>query len=287
MEDFLQANRIVEISLSKLSTRSSGLPLRKTLFITQVLNRAQDMATSVQDYLLSSPNANSTRSTSKLLASFGQNESNITDDLPASQLRMLKPSSRQQSPIAIQCRDGQVAVAPHLKFGKEIMPHLQSNEEPMDFNNVTSFLGDILDSDNSLSHAPDLQQHVSNTGLPQSSSWGDNCLASDVIRPVSPGKRNYQQAFPFAARSPEEELEDLKRFKFSLEACALDSLPSFCGYLSSKNLQTAPFITYMFGRGFTHPSNPDSNTSDWPATRTGHMALELIAPLKNLPILAF
>lgn len=282
MEGFLEANRVVEISLSKMSTRSSDLPLRKTLFITQVLNRAQDIATSAQDCLL---HANSTRRTSKLLASFGQDDSTI-DDLPASQHRMLKPSPREQSPIAIECHD---AMAPHLKFGEESMdcsmdyatPQLQSNEEPMDFNHVTSFLSDILDSDNSASCTQDLQHNVSNAGLLRRC---DNHLASDVIRPVSPGKRNYQQAFPFAALSPEDDLEDLKRFKSSLEACPLDCLPNFCGYLSSKNLQTAPFITYMFGRGFTHPSNPDSNTSDWPATRTDHMTL---SPLKNSPILAF
>ena len=283
MEDFLEANRVVEISLSKLSTmRNSDLPLRKTFFISQVLNRAQDMATSAQDCLLSSPHRHSSRRSSKLLASFGHDQSHI-DDLPASQHRTLKPSLRQQSPIAKECHDVQMPANYHTS-------ELESNEEPMDFNNVTSFLGNILDSDNDSSHATDSNMECSSaTDVVNLDGWCDGYLAPDAIRPVSPGKRNYQQAFPFAAQSPDDDdLEDFKRFKsYTVHSSPLDSLPSFCGYLSSKNLQTAPFITYMFGRGFTHPSNPDSNTCDWPVARTDHMVSELISPLKNSPILAF
>lgn len=284
MEGFLEANRVVEISLSKLSTmRSSDLPLRKTLFISQVLNRAQDMATSAQDCLLSSPHIHSSRRNSKLLASFGHDQSHI-DDLPASQPRTLKPPLRQQSPIAMECYDVLVPSDCHTS-------EFKSSEEPMDFNHVTSFLGDILDSDSDVSdvpHTTDLDQNVectpssSATDKLQSDGW------CDAIRPVSPGKRNYQQAFPFAAQSPDDDFEDLKRFKsYTVHDSPLDTLPSFCGYLSSKNLQTAPFITYMFGRGFTHPSNPNSNTCDWPVTRTDNIVSELISPLKNSPILAF
>lgn len=276
MEGFLEANQVVEISLSKLATtRVSGdLPLRKTLLVTKVFNKAQDMATSVQDCLLSSPHTNSNRCTSKLLASFGHNQSNI-DDLPASHHRMPKPS-RQQSPIAVECHQDVHLVAEQL----------QSGEEPMDFHSVTSFLGDILDSDNGDTQPSNSQQtvleDVSNLRTLPLDNWFDE---ADAIGPVSPGKRNYQQAFPFSSQSlPQGNLEDMKRFKSCSEvASPLDSLPSFCGYLSSQNLQTAPFITYMFGRGFSHP---DSDTcDDWPITH--HMTSELMAPLKNLPILAF
>jgi hypothetical protein len=271
MEGFLEANRVVEISLSKFSSRSSDLPLRKTLFITQVLTRAQDVATSAQDCLLSSQFPHSNRHTSKLLASFGHDQSDI-DDLPSPH-RTLKASSRRQSPIAKECYDNQVTL---LESGSTTPVLHSSDDEPMDFNNVTSFLSGILDSDSGVSHASVTQPSAATEPL-HLDSWD----TPEVARPVSPGKRNYQQAFPFATQS-QEELEGLKRFKsYTVETCPLDSLPNFCGYLSSKNLQTAPFIAYMFGRGFTHPSNPDSNTwdQDWPPV---HMA-----SLKNSPILAF
>lgn len=244
MEGFLEANRVLELSLSKLATGSGNLPLRKTLFITRILNKAQDMATSAQDRLFSSPHTNS--------SSFGHN----IDGVPESHLRILKPQSRQLSPIATEIH----------------MIPLQPDEESMNFENVSSYLGNILN---------DYEPHDPTLSPQQMGSSVDG-----TTRPVSPGKRNYQQAFPFVtdcAQSDQENCEDLKRFK----ASPLDSLPGFCGHLSSNNLQTAPFITYMFGRGFTHPSN----TCDWPATsaRTDHIDPELITPLNNSvsPILAF
>ncbi len=271
MEGFLEANHIVEISLAKLSSRRGNLPIRKTLLITQVLNRTQDKA---QDGLLSSPHANS-RCSSKLLASFGHDQSDV-EGLPASPHQLLKPSSRGQNPISIESHDNQV------------VPQEHSGDEPMDFDNVTSFLGDMLQDIDS----EDNQVTYSQQGPPPSD---DICLGLDISRPVSPGKRNFQQAFPLGADAfaldYSEDLysEDLKRFKScNWEASSLQSVPGFCGYLSSKNLQTAPFITYMFGRGFTHPSNTDDpNTSDWPTT--GYTS-ELVAPLKSSivsPILAF
>lgn len=251
MEGFLEANRVLELSLSKLATGSGDLPLRKTLFITRVLNKVQDMATSAQDRLFSSPHTNS----SKLLASFGHN----IDGVPESHLRILKPQSRQQSPIATD-------------YCQEI--RMIPDEESMDFANVSSYLGNILN---------DYEPHDQTPSPQQMEEDG----AFNTTRPVSPGKRNYQQAFPFvtdcAQSAYQESCEDLKRFK----ASPLDSLPGFCCHLSSKNLQTAPFITYMFGRGFTHPSNMDS-ACDWPAT-DARTDPELITPLNNSvsPILAF
>lgn len=272
MEDFLEVNRVLEISLSKLANRSGDLPLRKTLLVSQVLNRAEVMATSVQDCLLQSPYKSSNRCTSKLLASFGYN--NI-DELPASQHRTVKPFSRQ-SPIAMPMESLDVHVASQSDDDGP------SPEEPMDFN-VTSFLGNIIDTDNNdETHIPNLGQKV----LKDISNVG---TGSEAIRPVSPVKRNYQQAFQFDSQSSAQgNIEDLKRFKSCiLDSSQLDTLPGFCGTLSLKNLQTAPFITYMFGRGFTHPSNPNSNKCDWPISRTHNLTSELITPLRSSPILAF
>lgn len=256
MEDFLEANRIVEISLSKLSTKNGDVPLRKTLFITQVLNRAQDVATSAQDCL-----SHTSRRSSKLLANFCHAQSDSIDDLPAGNHRVMKPPSRQQSPIALESRE-------------TLKP--PPAEEPMDFSSVSSILGDIL-RDTSSSSSEELLDH-------NGADW-------ECTETISPGKRNYQKAF---ALIPEDSQSfDLKRFKYcTLEASTLDSVPGLCGYLSSKNLQTAPFITYMFGKGFTHPSTPNSGACDWPTTTTDHVISELIPPppLQSSsvsPILAF
>ena len=288
MEGFFEANRVVEVSLSKLTSigKSGNLPLRKTLLISKVLNTAQDIATSAQFSLLSS--SQSSTSASKLLASFGQDQSTM-DSIPTSSVRT-KNLSRQQSPIAVEHHEPEVS-AP------------QSVDEPMDFDNVSSILGHILqewDSQTELSSQKEMVGRqtkildmTSHPHMTDNWSTSDSCWESDypdkINRPISPGKRNYQQAFAFGADdciSTEMMSEDFKRFKSSsLEASPLESLPGFCGYLSSKNLQTAPFITYMFGKGFALPSNP---TSDWPDE--SEQQQKLASPLKSTsvaPILAF
>lgn len=256
MEDFFEANKVVEVSLSKLTSKGGDLPLRKTLLISKVLSRAQDTATSAEMSLLSSPHRNSDRCKSKLLASFGQTQSNM-DGLPVSPLRLSRPK-RQQNPIATESHE------------------LQSlrEDESMDFDSVSSVLGDILqevdsDDDDRIGDIPSVCE--------------DLCHPT-INRPVSPGKRNYQQAFSFDSDIvATHSSEDLKRFKCSSpESSPLESLPDFCGYLSSKNLQTAPFITYMFGRGFSHPTNPDS-TGGWPEDTS---VVSLQTSLAT-PILAF
>jgi len=289
MDGFLEANRVVELSLSKLATikRSGDLPLRRTLLVSGVLNRAQDVATSAQESLLISSHTSPSRCSSKLVANFSHSQSNI-DGLPATP-RSLRPLSREESPIA---RPGP---CPH--FGSLA---LESDDESMDFENVNSFLGDILqevDADNDFSQNMD-QHNILEDISNKVSNWSESTEgfgSGGLARPVSPGKRNYQQAFSFMSTDgcqgfPQEEpLEDLKRFKSSTpEATSLESVPGFCSYLSSKNLQTVPFITYMFGRGFTHPSDPGSVACDWPATNTNHSILdqEMTAPTVT-PILAF
>lgn len=295
MEGFLEANRIVEISLSKLSTikRSGDLPLRRTLLVSRVLNLAQDVATSAQDSLLSNPHT-SLRCSSKLLANFGHNQGSTIDGVPTNHFRTPKPLTRQQSPIALP------PPVPVSCISTKVLPEVVlPDEEPMDFENVNSFLGDILQDVESEKELPLPYQDQFDVS---SENSGSNRLDSfavvthdleDVTRPTSPGKRNYKQAFVPSVEdlnSAQDTSEDLKRFKsWTAEVSPLESLPGFCGHLSSKNLQTAPFITYMFGRGFTHPSNPDSESCDWP---TGLEILDqnLITPPKNTtvaPILAF
>ena len=286
MEGFLEANRLVEVSLSKLGTihRSGDLPLRKTLLISKVLNRAQDLATSTHLTLVSSPVTTTPRSSSKLLASISKKVEYTSESdclLTVPPRPVLKPP-RQQSPIA-----SRTVTRPE-------------EDEPMDFESVSSVLSDILNDNESpavsemaespRSEIPARSHHanknekikhlgdISNTTKGWDSwqfdlntdftnaAWSTEpeCLRSP---PVSPGKRNHSEAFPFEKENSTiflDGLDDSKRFKPSPpEGCPLESLPGFCGYLSPKNLQSAPLLTYMFGKGFALPSNP--TTSDWPS----------------------
>ena len=267
MEGLLEANRIAEVSLSKLdSCRNGGLPLKRTLLVSKVLNKAQAMATSAHTSLLKvSPFSTSERCTSKLLASFGQDPDTI-DGLPVSSPRAALPGTvvRPKSPIALE----------PMTNNNE---HYQSDEESMDFENVSSVLSSIL-SDTEFEDNSFVHEHLTVEGVSSElsrDSWLDCDTGIDNSwqetlptppRPVSPGKRNYQEAFPMVRHGcePYDMYEDSKRFKASSsESVRLESVPGFCAYLSSKNLQTAPFITYMFGKGFSEPSNP-SGSSGWP-----------------------
>lgn len=294
MEGFLEANRIVEVSLTKLNSihKTGDLPLRKTLLISKVLNTAQEVATSAHLSFIKSPPTNSTRS-SKLLASISQDSDESR--LPTSLARPVKLQSRQTSPIASATLMRQEP--------------LQVTEEPMDFVNVSSVLSDILGE--SETSSPPVTKEPLKSSLLISSDMKKNTKRSKLLDnvsksnttslwsawqfdlnsemknqwqlstpisdnetsncPKSPGKRNHQDAFPLYDKENcfswnQLVADEPKRFKPSTpEGCPLESLPGFCGYLSPKNLQSAPLITYMFGSGFAQPSNPDLSSSDgWP-----------------------
>lgn len=295
MEGFLEANRVVEVSLSKLSNihRSGELPLRKTLLISKVLNRAQNVATSAHLTLINS--SPTPRSSSKLLASISKKVTDTSafesDCLPAGPTSRPSKVHREQSPI-VSCVSK------------------SEDEEPMDFENVSSVLSDILDNEtpaaseesplvkddttnlNEQLKSPkrsklfadisntrgwdswqfDLSSKLKNDSLP-AHQWSPEPnfeFQSSPTAPVSPGKRNHTQAFPFIEKENTalfDIWDDSKRFKPSPpEGCPLESLPGFCGYLSPRNLQSAPLITYLFGKGFAEPSDP--STTDWPSDFT-------------------
>lgn len=284
MEGFLEANRVVEVSLSKLSNihRSGELPLRKTLLISKVLNRAQNVATSAHLTLINS--SPTPRSSSKLLASISKKVTDTSvfesDCLPAGPTSRPSKVQREQSPIA-SCVSK------------------PEDEEPMDFENVSSVLSDILDNETTAASEDTVKDATTNLNEQLKStkrsklfaeisntrgwdSWRSTELKNSTYQwspepqfefqssttgPVSPGKRNHTQAFPFTDKENTflfDIWDDSKRFKPSPpEGCPLESLPGFCGYLSPRNLQSAPLITYLFGKGFAEPSNPSS--TDWPS----------------------
>ena len=310
MDGFLEANRVLEVSLSKLNTFHKGgdLPLRKTLLISKVLNRAQDVATSAHFSFISTPSTS--RSSSKLLASISKKVEDPSvyesDCLPVGLPRPAKQQQRQ-SPIASRTVTK------------------QEDEEPMDFENVNSVLSDILSSDSDIevdsestaaseAEVPHFEessrsQPTSNKNKQISSPSKKSRLLGDISNtsdstsgwnawqfeknsnlkfttqwtttpfqtestscspPASPLKRNHNAAFPFEKENYWwTTIDDTKRFKPSLpEESPLESLPGFCGYLSPRNLQTAPLITIMFGKGFTLPS--ESTSSDWPSSFSDH-----------------
>ena len=292
MDGFLEANRVMEVSLTKLNGihKSGDLPLRKTLLISKVLNKAQDVATSAHFSILRSSSV-STTSTSKLLASISQDRSDSEESLPTGPARPARGLSRQQSPIAS-------AALASSKY----------DDESMDFENVSLVLSDILDMEMaptaiSCEEPPSQEANVfasdvlasqdgeraakrsklldvSNTSemINWSSStwqfelntelrncWQWNSDQEERSLTASPGKREHKVAFPFEQENSifwDSGLEETKRFKpCPPEGCPLESLPGFCGYLSPKNLHSsAPLLTYMFGNNSSSPQQQ----YDWP-----------------------
>ena len=326
MDGFLEANRVMEVSLTKLNGihKSGDLPLRKTLLISKVLNKAQDVATSAHFSILRSSSV-STTSTSKLLASISQDRSDSEESLPTGPARPARGLSRQQSPIAS-------AALASSKY----------DDESMDFENVSSVLSDILDMEmapaaisceeppSQGTFASDVLScqdgeraakrskllDVSNTS--EVSNWSSstwqfelntelrNCWQwtseqEERSLTASPGKREHKVAFPFDQENSifwDNGLEEAKRFKpCPPEGCPLESLPGYCGgYLAPKNLQqsAAPLLTYMFGN--------NSQQCDWPelSLADGNGAIDTenhfvttsspslqTSPIKFSPIMAF
>ena len=296
MEGFLEANRIVEVSLNKLNCihKSGDLPLRRTLLISKVLNTAQEVATSAHLSFIRSPPSTQTRS-SKLLASISQDSEHLSSDesrLPAGPTRSVRTPWRQTSPIASAALARQE-------------PSQVTEEEPMDFMNVSSVLSTVLSDNETMTSQPkeslarsllssDTKKNTKRSkpfeNVTNSETWStwQFDLNNDLMNswhdestrthqghgdpascPKSPAKRNHKAAFPPTDKEnsfPWNQVwpEEPKRFKPSTpEGCPLESLPGFCGYLSPRNLQSAPLITYMFGSAFTQPS---SFQNGWPQT---------------------
>ncbi len=293
MDGFLEANRVMEVSLTKLNGihKSGDLPLRKTLLISKVLNKAQDMATSAHFSILRSSSV-STTSTSKLLASISQDRSDSEESLPTGPARPARGLSRQQSPIAS-------AALASPKY---------DDDESMDFENVSSVLSDILDiemapaaisceetpSEETNTFVSDVLANqdgeraakrsklldVSNTSEVSNWSsstwqfelntelrncWQWNSEGEERSLTASPGKRDHKVAFPYDQENSifwDSGLEEAKRFKpCPPEGCPLESLPGYCGYLSPKNSHSAPLLTYMFG---SNSSFQQQLCDDWP-----------------------
>ena len=313
MESFLEANRIVESSLAKLN-QGREMPLRKALLVSNVINRAQECA----HLSFINCSTRTTRASSKLLASM-QTPTQVEDtavsllDIDAGHHR---PSSHKPKPLSPM-------VLSHCSAPKE------QEDEVMEFIS-NSVLSDILsDSDSEMETSlssqkvettlsrqwisspttsplsdlsntrdwPSWTKPISPSSIKLDRHWSTQDCSQDSSPPPSPGKRHHDIAFSGDQENLFNDLigEDTKRFKASTSEHPYiwNSLPGFCDYLSPRNLCSAPLITYMFGKGFATPSDP--NGSDWPVfgsldSNTTHRSEDHYvntSPSKLFPVLAY
>lgn len=317
MESFLEANRVVEMSLNKFSRVSKGreLPLRKALLISKAMNNAQEVAESAHTSFL---NSVTSRCSSRLLASMQASadvEDTAVHELDPGHVRSWSNKPRLPSPMATaQC-------------SRPVVREETRGEDMMDMESVissNSVLSDIL-SDEEDEREMEVSPSAALVDVSNSrdwSSWPEVKVTPSVVKPLplgadsrwsternvnspplSPGKRHHSVAFP-AIGENESSLfdlseEDAKRFKPSPPD--RNSLPGLYGYLSPRNLCSAPLITYMFGRGFTTPSDPTE--SDWPSSFSSSslrdtveretppvdsgLFSQVLSPSKLCPILAY
>ena len=306
MEGLFEANRLVEVSMAKLNSLHAGgeLPLRKTLMISKVLNKAQNIASSAHYSLLHTlPKTPTRRSSSKLLASINKKVETSSSSLCYEDDPLPRPvdvPARARTPFRTQREPSPIVSCS--------VSRQENEEEAMDFESVNSVLSNILsdrdmtsNEESTLPLPPNREgeeitlplpkskflsdvvnmessgwsawRYDANTDEDQSWCWSGeshHSSSSDSANlTTKPGKRHHNEAFPDDKENsvlPIDGLyDDSKRFKPSPpEGCPLESLPGFCGYLSPRNFQSAPLISYMFGRGFAEPSNPSS--SDWPSS---------------------
>ncbi len=297
MEGFLEANRVVEVSLTKLKSihKSGDLPLRRTLLVSKALNNAQQVATSAHLSFLRSPPKTSS---SKLLASISQDKEQLSSDESRDWHRPVRTLWKRTSPIASAAFARREPV---------------QEEEPMDF--VNSVLENVLSETSGaqakgpspkrsllssdtkkLKRTNPFDNLTTNTAwstwqFDSSTSWSDH---SDSV--MSPGKRDHIAAFPpsdkenFVPTWSQVWPEESKRFKPSTPAgCPVESLPGFDSYLSPRNLQSAPLITYMLGGGSAFGQQSSSSFENgWPKSdmECDHFSFTHYSSSQTQPILA-
>ena len=287
MEGFLEASRVVEVSVTKLGRvpKNSEVSLRKSLLVSKTLFKAQDAAESVQNSLLS--DYSSSKGSSKLLAtmrrtaSFEEDTAVYYSDLHSRSSHKFKHQT--VSPIVLS------TIHPNCD-------NKEKDEDVMEFISH-SVISDLLSEEEEMDFSVERLPSTP-TAASSESSWSPLIRFTTDVRetspPLSPIKRQHNVAFPSLedaslSTGVDLELEDTKRFKFSSFDYTDSSLPGFCDHLSHKNLCSAPLITYMFGKGFGVPSNPSE--LDWPKLEDDpnptNNSIFSLSPSKLLPVLAY
>ena len=315
MESFLEANRVVEVSLNKFSrvSKRQEMPLRKALLISKAMNKAQEAAESAHTCFINS--VSTSRCSSRLLASM-QSSADIEDTaVSMTDPGLLRPATnkpRQPSPVATAQRSVTVReedvmdmetvdIETVISANSVLSDILGSGEEDAAMEVTPAPLGDLSNSRDWSATWPEVAAGQPVKPLPLGTDRRWTAERTSPSPPPSPGKRHHSVAFPSIATSSSSLFdftgEDPKRFKPSFpENTSPASLPGLYGCLSPRNLCSAPLITYMFGRGFNTPSDPSE--SDWPATHTttlttnfelfdSHHFSQTLSPQKLCPILAY
>ena len=227
MERLFEANKLVELSISKLN-RTSELPLRRSLLVNKVMNRAKEVATTSEQFMDFADSSNSDLRSSRLFATMSAS-------------RVDEP--RPQTPFASTVRreavtDNKLAVC--RKDPQQTWSDIDRMETDITTHNPV--LSEILSP-----------EKISYTSWDEEVKQFDWCDQSEQPEITSPGKRKcsdryniWDSIFSF---------DDHKRFKQSPQL--FDS--TWC---SSASIATTPFIAYMY-TGFNSPSN-SQGLWDWP-----------------------
>lgn len=236
MERLFEANKIVELSFSKLN-RTSELPLRRSLLVNKVMNRAKEVASTSEQFMDFADSNNDLRS-SRLFAT-----------MSASRIDEPRPHSRPQTPLAAMVRreavtDNKLAVC--RKDAQQTMSDIDRMET--DITTHDPVLSEILSPEKN-----------SMTSWDEEVKQLDWCDQSEQAEITSPGKRKCSDRYSTWSREDNIfSFDDHKRFKQSPQL--FDS--TWC---LSPSISTTPFVAYMF-TGFSSPSNSITTTSssDWP-----------------------
>lgn len=255
MERLFEANKIVELSLSKFN-RTSELPLRRSLLVNKVMNRAKEVASTSEQFMDFADSNNDLRS-SRLFAT-----------MSASRVDEPRPSARPQTPFSPVIRREAVT------DNKLAVCRREPQQTWSDFDRMET---DITTHNPVLSEILSPEKN-SNTVWDEEIKQLDWCDQSEQPEITSPGKRKCSERYN--AWSHEDHVfsfDDHKRFKQAPQL--FDS--TWC---SSPSISTTPFIAYMF-TGFNSPRElsldwPDSDHFTSPLSHADHR-------MPRQPILAY
>ena len=288
MERFLEANRVVESSLTKLRRPAArAMCLRDALLVSSTMSRAQEVASNVSSLSPSSSfSSPSTVKASRLLASMRAPE----EDSAVSLLMETMPGACCGASFS---RSSVISPLSKSSAAKEQVSH---EDEVMEFISSNSVLSDILkedeepEMDTSQSSWPSSPlSDVSNTctwspwtkrkGAPElvpslqlqtenEMTWPEE---RGLLSPPSPGKRHHAIAFPSnqSTSTPSPLAEDgddyVKRFKSSEHLTPSFSPLGFSdSLLTPRTFSSTPLIAFMCGTEFTR-----SGPSGWPVSFSG------------------
>lgn len=251
MERLFEANKIVELSISKLN-RTSELPLGRSLLVNKVMNRAKEVASTSEQFMDFADSNNDLRS-SRLFATMSA--SRVDEPRPI--------TSRPQTPFAPIIRREAVTDNKLAVCRKDPQHTSDIDRMETDITTQNPVLSEILSSEKN-----------SNTLWEEEVKQFDWYDQSEQPEITSPGKRKCSDRYnTWSNEDNVFSFDDHKRFKQS--ARLFDS--TWC---LSPSISTTPFIAYMF-TGFTSPSN----SSDWPDFFTSHRHADHGMPRQ--PILAY